>query len=149
MDIIHATTIATTPDRLYQALTTERGLAGWWTPDVTAEPRVGGVNEFRFGAVARLSWRVDELVPGRRVAWSSVDVPPEWTGTRLVFEIAPAGDRTDFRFTQTGLPDRYADYGCFAYLWGQYVRSLKLLLETGTGEPYGSPASRAAGTTPA
>jgi uncharacterized protein YndB with AHSA1/START domain len=149
MDITHATNIASTPERLYEALTTERGLAGWWTPDVTAQPRVGGVNTFHFGLEARLAWRVDELVPGRRVAWSSIEGPPEWDGTRLLFDIAPIAGRTDLRFTHAGLPDGYTDYAGFAYLWGQYVRSIKLLLETGTGEPYGSAASRAAGTTPA
>jgi hypothetical protein len=33
-------------------------------------------------------------------------------------------------------------------LWAQYIRSLKLFVETGKGEPFGSPASKAAGTTP-
>jgi hypothetical protein len=34
------------------------------------------------------------------------------------------------------------------YAWAQFLRSLKLFLETGMGEPFGSPASIAAGTTP-
>ena len=37
-DIVHTVEIATTPDRLYDALTTQGGLAGWWTPQATAAP---------------------------------------------------------------------------------------------------------------
>ncbi len=52
------------------------------------------------------------------------------------------------RFSQTGFDPDHGLFSCFSYLWAQYMRSLKLLLETGEGEPYGSPGSRAAGTTP-
>ena len=67
--------IETTPGRLYEAITTQQGLAGWWTPQVKAEPTVGALNEFRFEGTT-LTFRVEELEPARHVAWSSVQVPP-------------------------------------------------------------------------
>ena len=146
-DILHTVEIATTPDRLYDALTTPRGLAGWWTPQVTAAPHVGAVNELHFGGVT-LAVRVDELVPGRRVVWSGVEVPPDWARMRVIFEIDPRDDAVELTFRQTGLPTAYEDFARFSYLWAQYLRSIKLLLETGTGEPFGSPGSKAGGTTP-
>ena len=47
-DIVHSVDIETTPERLYEAIATQKGLAGWWTPQVKAEPTVGALNEFHF-----------------------------------------------------------------------------------------------------
>lgn len=38
----------TTPDRVYDALTTSRGLDAWFTTDATVEPRPGGNIRFRW-----------------------------------------------------------------------------------------------------
>src|SRR5258707_615607 len=74
-DIVHSVDTETTPDRLYEAITTKKGLAGWWTPKVKAEPMRGALNEFHFTGTT-LKFRVDKLDPARHVAWSSVQVPP-------------------------------------------------------------------------
>ncbi len=37
-DIVHQLTIAATPDRVYEAVTTSEGLASWWTTDVSSVP---------------------------------------------------------------------------------------------------------------
>jgi len=63
--------------------------------------------------------------------------------SRLTFAVAAAGGASALTFTHSGLPEGYPAYGFFTYCWSQYIRSLKLLLETGTGEPDFSPASRA------
>jgi hypothetical protein len=91
---------------------------------------------------------VDALIPQRRVAWSAVRVPPEWVNTRITFDLTRRGGSVTLRFRQSGLPAVYARRDTFNYLWAQYLRSLKRLVEIGSGEPFGSPASVAAGTTP-
>jgi hypothetical protein len=65
-DIVHSVDIETTPDRLYEAITTQKGLTGWWTPQVKAEPTVGALNEFHFTGTT-LKFRVDKLEPARHV----------------------------------------------------------------------------------
>ncbi len=144
MDILHSVAIKTTPERLYEAITSERGLAAWWTPQTKAQPSVGAFNEFGFGPELVISFRVEQLEPGRRVVWSAEDVPPDWQNTRISFEITPGDGSTGFRFCHSGYAAGCANYGLYNYLWGHWVRSLKLLLETGTGEPFGSPGSNAA-----
>jgi hypothetical protein len=52
------------------------------------------------------------------------------------------------RFSQTGFAVTTPLVAFSSYAWAQYLRSLKLFLETGKGEPFGSPASIAAGTSP-
>ena len=147
-EIVHSIDIKPTPERLYEAITTQKALAGWYTPQTKAEPKVGAIIEFRFGREATLTFRVEKLEPTRQVVWSAVQAPPDWRGAYLTFDITPAENAANLRFSQTGFAPDYALLSCFSYLWAQYIRSLKLLLEAGEGEPYGSPASRAAGTTP-
>jgi uncharacterized protein YndB with AHSA1/START domain len=139
VDIALSLDIATTPERLFDAITTAEGLASWYTPQARAEPHADALVEFGFGPAASIAFRVDEIVPNRRVVWSGVQVPPDWQSTRIAFDLAPAGDLVTVRFSQIGFPSGYADFGFFSYLWAQYMLSLKLLLETGTASHSGRP----------
>jgi uncharacterized protein YndB with AHSA1/START domain len=138
--------IKTTPERLYEVLTTQKGLSGWWTPNVKAEPTVGAIDEFYFGDVV-VKFRVDKLEPGRHVAWSGVQqIFPDWEGTLISFDITPEGDGVNLKFSQTGFESLEGTYAVSNYSWAQFLRSIKLLIETGEGEPFGSAGSRRAGT---
>lgn len=148
MDIMHGIAIDADADTLFRALTTTKGISGWYTPDTKAMAKVGGLVECTFRDYGTLKFRVDELEPKRHVVWTVVQGPPEWVGTKLTFDLTESGGKIDFEFRHTGLPEKYDAFSTFSYLWAQYVRSIKLLAETGAGEPFDSPASRAAGTTP-
>ena len=100
-DINHQIAIDASPDSIFAALATRRGLENWWTSDVAGDETVGGTAEFGFQkhqVVFRM--RIDELVPGKRVVWNCVSGPPEWTGTTLTWSIARENDATVLRFTQ-------------------------------------------------
>jgi hypothetical protein len=60
----------------------------------------------------------------------------EWNGTKVIFEIARKGDKTEVRFTHEGL---VPDYQCFdkcSSAWGFYINdSLKSLITTDKGDP--------------
>ena len=45
-DILHRIKIKAPPERVYEALTTEQGLADWWTKDVKI--RIDSIAEFGF-----------------------------------------------------------------------------------------------------
>jgi uncharacterized protein YndB with AHSA1/START domain len=138
MDIVHVVEIQTTPERLYEAVTTQKGLAGWWTRDTKAEPRVGAVNGFGFSGKMSFRLKVEKLEPGKRVVWSSVQGPPDWTGTEIAFDIAPSPAGATLRFTHAGFASTGGGFGVYSYSWAQFLRSLRLLLETGRGEPAGA-----------
>lgn len=145
-DIVHSVDIETTPERLYEAITTQKGFAGWWTPQAQAEPIEGALNEFRFKGTI-LKFRVNKLEPARHVAWSTVQAPPDWEGTQVSFDITPKNGTVNLRFSHAGFAALSGGIGSASYSWAQYLRSIKLLLETGEGEPFGSGGSRLAGTT--
>jgi uncharacterized protein YndB with AHSA1/START domain len=148
MDIVHGLDIETTSEKLFEALSTDKGIAAWWTKAKT-QAKVGAVNEFAFDPGA-VTFRLEKLEPGKAVAWSADQVPPDWKGTQVLFELSngnKAGTVT-LRFSHTGFKTMTPVVAFTSYAWAQFLRSLKLLLETGQGEPFGSPASLAAGTTP-
>ena len=148
IDIVHVVDIDTTPQRLYEAITTLEGLASWWTPQAKARPRVGAVIEVTFGQLSTLAFKVERLKPARFVDWAAVRVPPAWEGTCVTWDITQNEGSVSLRFSHTGFSPTYTEFGAFSYFWAQYLRSLKVYLETGEGEPFGSAGSIAAGTTP-
>ncbi|WP_434619514.1 hypothetical protein [Arthrobacter sp. A5] len=49
VDILHKTGAKeSSPDKVYDVLTTLDGLSGWWASDTKGSVEVGGVIEFRF-----------------------------------------------------------------------------------------------------
>lgn len=147
MDIIQGLEIETTRAKLFAALTTDEGIAGWWTRAKT-RAEVGAVNEFAFGSGA-VTFRVEKLQTDEVVVWAAEQVPPEWKGTRVLFEISDAKPgRVALRFSHVGFAAMDPVVAFSSYAWANYLRSLKLFLETGRGEPFGSLASIRAGTTP-
>jgi len=143
MNIIIQLNIATTPEKLFQAITTEAGLAGWITPKAKAQATVGSMTELTFDSGNTLGFRIETLERPGRVIWAPAQAPAEWLESRLTFAISSAGSASTLIFSHSGLPEGYPAYGFFTYCWGQYIRSLKLFLETGIGEPDFSAASRA------
>ncbi|HEU4786206.1 MAG TPA: SRPBCC domain-containing protein [Gemmatimonadaceae bacterium] len=139
--IIHAVSIRAPRRRVYDALATLQGLAGWWTTTVTGESAVGGTLAFRFAEVFKPDMRVDELVSESLVRWTCVAGEPNWLDNVFSFELGDDGTMTGLMFRQDyarELDER--TYGQYNYSWGYYLTSLKSLCETGSGNPFGAPA---------
>ncbi len=87
-DILHRITIDAAPDRVFDALTVSESLQSWWTRDSHATTEIGSVAVFKFiqGTIV-FRMRVEELVPGERVAWLCQGDPQEWEGTQLTWEL--------------------------------------------------------------
>jgi uncharacterized protein YndB with AHSA1/START domain len=157
-NIHHELLIEAPVEKIFDALTTSEGLAGWWTPGATAKPERGAVAHIPFGSDYFKRMRVDELAPGRLVRWTCLEGADEWIDTRLSFEIEGGGAQAlsrvhpevDGQVEQLKNADKAtlvvfhhegwrAETPMFAecnYTWGQFLRSLKLYCETGTGRPH-------------
>jgi hypothetical protein len=142
-NIIISIPTRSTTDRLIQAVTTQAGLAAWLTPDVQLQPKIGSIGKLGFGPGFAFSFRLERVDQAGLVEWIITDGPEEWKGTRFIFEAKADGSTIYFTFTHGGLPEGYPMESFLTYCWANHIRSLKLLLETGAGEPYGSAASRA------
>jgi len=135
-DILHKVGIkSSSPDAVYNALTTIDGLSGWWTRDTSGNAKAGGVLRFRFGD-GGFDMKVVELVPATRVLWQVADGPEEWLATRISFDIKQNGDWTIvlFKHQDWKAPVEFMHH-C-STKWAVFLISLKSLLETGRGAPW-------------
>lgn len=137
-DILHRVGAKTsTPEAMYNALTSIDGLAGWWTRDTSGTAdEVGGVIEFGFPPVGGLEMEVVELVAGKRVVWRPVGVSPqEWLGTTVEFDLHQEGDYAIVLFTHAGWREPVEFMHHCSTKWATFLVSLIQLVETGAGAP--------------
>jgi uncharacterized protein YndB with AHSA1/START domain len=136
VDILHKVGIrASSPAEVYKALTTVKGLCGWWTDDVRGESKVGAVLQFRFHG-GGFDMKVLELRPASHVLWQVVDGPREWLGTTISFDLTQQGDWTIVLFKHQGWKEPVEFMHHCSTKWGVFLLSLKALLETGKGAPH-------------
>lgn len=131
--LVYITYIATTPDRVWQALTdpeetmrywNHRNVSGWAKGDSWALRREDGDND-RVGTVL-------EIDPPRRLAhtWASpaeIDQPDR--NSVVTFDIEPVGGVVRLTLVHEDLPADEVDGTTKG--WGKVLSSLKTMLETG------------------
>src|ERR1041385_3794827 len=98
-DIIHRIGIKAKADKVYAALATTKGVAGWWTKETTGLSKVGGSLTFTFrtkkgGHLGEMKADVKELKPNKRVQWRITSGPEEWLGTDITFDLTEADGMT-------------------------------------------------------
>ena len=136
VDILHKVGIkSASPDDVYQALITLKGLCGWWASDTQGESKTGGVLKFRFGN-GGFDMKMLELDPAKYVLWQVVEGPEEWMGTKVSFQLRQEGDWTLIFFKHQGRKEPVEFMHHCSTKWGVFLLSLKSLLETGKGTPW-------------
>jgi predicted ester cyclase/uncharacterized protein YndB with AHSA1/START domain len=140
--ILHTVDINAPPERVFDALSTQRGLAAWWTPKVKADIRVGGRVDFTFGRTFNPIMLITALERPKRIAWKCVGGHEPWSDNLFQFEIEQRRDGSVLFFRQEysrQLSDE--EYGRYNFNWGYYLDSLRLLAESGAGKPYLTPTA--------
>jgi uncharacterized protein YndB with AHSA1/START domain len=131
--IHHVVDIAAPPGPVWAALTTQEGLAGWWSTNVDVD---GNRISFTFAGDFNPVMEVTRRVEGRELEWRCT--ADKWMDNTFPFEIVALDDaRTRLRFSQhyaVELSDD--DYGTYNFNWGYYLESLRLLCTTGAGQPF-------------
>jgi uncharacterized protein YndB with AHSA1/START domain len=124
------------PARVVEALDTEQGIAGWWTPSVEYPGGVGSTMKPSFApAPAPFELRVEEVGDGR-VRWVSIgDFPPHWAGTDVTWTLTPSQEGTLVHFSHDGWAGDEGPFPNAALTWGRLMFSLKEFVETGRGSP--------------
>ena len=136
--LMHMVSIDAGANKIYDALSTTKGLSSFWTADSHAEPKVGSIAKFGFHGPV-LEMKMDELEPGKRVRWSTHGGFPEWKGTTVTWDIKPAKDGAhEVTFNHEGWPQELApaELASVNYTWGGIVGRLKKYAETGEPCPF-------------
>lgn len=135
-DIRHLVRINSSLDKVYDAITTEKGLASWWTPKVTAHPEVGSIASFHFGTSYFKEMKIMKLVPNKEITWKCTSATEEWLDTDLHFFLRPFEKGAELFFEHNNWKKFTDMFSQCSFDWAMFLRSLKLYCETGTGKPY-------------
>ena len=139
VDILHRVGIKSSPDRVYKALSTREGLAGWWTTNTQWDDKVGGMIKFLFSAdgavLGGFDMQVLELQPNTSVQWQVAGGPEEWLGTKIRFDLKQQGEFCMVLFKHQGWKEPVEFMHHCSTKWATYLMSLKSLVETGNGAP--------------
>lgn len=133
--ILHRLIIKTNQDKVYAALTTQDGLAGWWTPDTSFDPS-GKTIRFAFGPSYFKLMKVVEQQPATFVKWQCLQGHEEWIGAAISFELQPHEKGTVLIFCHDGWEEQSQVFSMCNYDWAIFLRSLKYFCERGKGFPY-------------
>ena len=120
---------------------------GWWSSAIEGSTdKLNEVFDYHYEDVHRCKMKIIEFVPYQKVIWLVLDNyfnftkdKSEWTGTKIVFDIAAKGKKTQIRFTHLDLVPTYECFDICKNAWTQYIQeSLYNLIVTGKGQPNGT-----------
>ena len=135
--IIHFARIHAVPDKVYRVLSTQRGLAAWWSTSVQVEDAPGGLINFRFAGDFNPAMQVTLLEANRRVEWKCVAGHDNWKDNTFFFQLQDVNGGTGLMFVQEYAQELSDEvYGTYNFNWGYYLGSLKRLCEEGSGTPF-------------
>lgn len=140
-DFTTAILVDQTPQQAFDAINNVRG---WWSENIEGSTdTLNSEYDYHYKDLHNCKIKVIELNPGKRVVWQVLENyfgfiqdQNEWVGTRIIFDIAEKGGKTEIHFTHRGLtPDDECYSVCFD-AWTGFIRhSLHDLITTGKGEP--------------
>lgn len=140
-------TIGASAQEVYKSLT--ENIPGWWTEMFEGSSRETG-DQFtvRFGDAVFKTMQVVALAEDEKVIWrvtdTLIDLPElsnktEWLGTEIVWDMTQNPDKTALTLTHIGLTPEIECYNICENGWRNFVKSLVLFAETGTGQPFKKP----------
>ncbi|WP_461489772.1 SRPBCC family protein [Pontibacter sp. HJ8] len=133
-NIYHQVLIQADRHTVFEAVTTQKGLSGWWVADCKVLPEVGFVNEFMVAGHGSNKMKVLVLQPDTFVEWECVNDNDDWTGTHLTFALSDKGDFTCLDFKHIGYPAEDEVYATCNFHWARHLTMLKNLCETGIAQ---------------
>lgn len=135
-EILHDVLIRTKPEKLYQALTEQKGLTNWWTRHAQIEPRINAIAQFSFDhGRTSLRMKILRLIANKAVVWHCVGGQPEWEDTQIYFELEPTREGTILHFAHRGWKRPTGILPRSSFDWARQLMSLKAYLEKGKGYP--------------
>jgi uncharacterized protein YndB with AHSA1/START domain len=139
-DINHRVGIKAPISKVYAALSTVEGVAGWWTQQTSGSSKLGETIAVRFHSpegkeIGAMSMEVAALDSNKKVQWRFTSGPEEWLGTEVVFNLAQDGEYTIVLFGHKNWREPGDFMSHCSMKWAMFMLSLKQLVETGKGKP--------------
>lgn len=140
VNIIHRVGIKAPIEKVYEALSTIKGIAGWWTEHTSGTSEPGKTIVVRFltpdgEEKGSMQMEVKAMQPNKMVAWKFTDGPAEWIDTNATFDLHVEDDYTIVLFGHRNWREAVEFTSHCSMKWAIFLLSLKELVETGKGRP--------------
>ena len=145
--------LAAPPSRVFEVLSTQKGLSEFWTDQAEVTPVVGSTASFAFGPNGETVFRmrVDKLESASLVEWTCLGDPPPWANTTVRWDLkvatkentifisdeaAAAGSQTVLHFTHTGWQDADFLFAQVGQTWAMVLNRLSEYVKSPAPMPY-------------
>ena len=139
-NITHRIGIKAPISKVYAAVSTVEGIAGWWTRDTSGESKPGGTMKVAFRKptgeeIGAMQFELVKQNPSQEVQWRCRAGPGEWVGTDLTFDLTQDRDYTIVLFGHRNWRDEAEFMAHCSMKWATFLLSLRQFAETGQGKP--------------
>lgn len=136
-DLKHRIFINSKPEKVFNAITTEEGLKGWWTSDVKVNVEkkmyIFGFNNHSI----LFKMNTTKEIQNEYVEWRCTGEIEEWKNTRLIFEIFQNdSNSTELKFTHADWDKTDDIFSKCNTDWGHLMYYLKDLAEGKNGSAF-------------
>jgi len=133
-DIKHSIQIDAAPQQVFPLTATAEGFSRWWAADVTRAAGDRGVELGFFNRATVYRLQPVQIAAPRQAHWLC-DSGKEWSGTRLLFDMAEQDGKTLLRFTHAGWQAETDYMVSCTTTWGELMFRLKATAEGKTPGP--------------
>lgn len=123
-------------DKVFEALTTQKGLSEVWTQKLKVKPHLNYLNEFDFEDCYATKMKVIELEPDEKLVWHCIDSDPQWVDTTVEFDLSADHGKTTVKLSHKHWEETTDFFRWCNYNWAFFLYSLKQYCEEGEGIPF-------------
>jgi uncharacterized protein YndB with AHSA1/START domain len=127
-DIKHMIPIAAAPQIVFPLVGSAAGFLRWWAADVTEDKATGVVELGFFNRATVYGLRAIQIAPPQRAQWRC-ETGKEWSGTRLLFDLAEQKGQTLLRFTHADWEAETDYFISCTTAWGELMFRIKAAAE--------------------
>ncbi len=136
--IKHLFHIGAPKEKVFEAISTIKGLSNWWTTKTTGGNNINEIIQFTFGEMEGPTMRITEIIPNQKIKWQCVASTHGWVEHTFTFLLDDNDGKTRVRFSHDGWTLQDDFYAMCNFSWGRYMKSLRQHCQTGKGEAFGS-----------
>jgi uncharacterized protein YndB with AHSA1/START domain len=133
----HRILINAPKEEVFEAITTEQGLQGWYTPNTEGDAGHGEKIKLHFKTKdGPFHWDIEITKPGSVVRWECLKGPGSAAGTTATFSLDDKGaGKTSVDLDHEGLDEEDDKLKVCNTMWGVLMLHLKKYAETKKPEP--------------
>ena len=137
VSINHRIGIKAPLENVFKAISTEVGIAKWWTESTSLETdnqvraRFLNFEGIELGSMKFEIFKTSET----EVKWTFLEGPEEWIGSDVIFDLKKEGDYTILLFSHSNWKEEVEFKAHCSMKWAIFLLSLKQYTETGKGNP--------------